>query len=658
ACLLCALALLLAAPGFAATIYVDASVAPGGTGNGSSWANAHQSLQTALTAAQSGDQIWVAQGTYKPTTSTTDREASFVMKEGVKIYGGFTSGQMNLIDRNPDPETNGTILSGDIDGDGTLNGNSFLIIFNNQIRLSSAAVLDGFTITGARGNTNGGAMLNSGGSTGNACSPYIANCLFRDNYAINNGAAVFNGGAGIECNPQFVNCTFRNNTTGVAGLFGQGSAVYNNAGFGRTTNPQFTNCTFQNNSAGFRGGAVYIEVGSGGGESVPIFTNCSFQNNSFGSSGGGGGAVYIQADAIDGKSVPIFTNCSFQGNGGSSSNGGALNRTGPGVLAILNNCVFWDNGRSNAFSISRGASYAVANHSLFDATMNRYSGSNNLTTTVNPFISSTSTQLRPGSPAINAGLTSANTTQTDLAGNPRVAGSGIDMGAYEFPCTPFDLAVSGNTLVSLGYDNCTTLTASASGGTASYAYVWKLGNAVIGQNASQQLCPETTTTYTVTATDAIGCVSEPKEVTVTVQDVRCGNKNQNVTICYYGVTQCVSEKIAERYLKLGATLGGCGTGNARIGAEETTDAPFTLSLKAFPNPVQDAMTLEVMAPNAGAATFEVLDLTGRPRQSRTENLVEGLNQVEFRLGTLPTGMYFIKAVDALGRKGAIKVSKE
>ncbi|WP_373511853.1 hypothetical protein, partial [Persicitalea sp.] len=47
ACLLCALALLLAAPGFAATIYVDASVAPGGTGNGSSWANAHQSLQTA-----------------------------------------------------------------------------------------------------------------------------------------------------------------------------------------------------------------------------------------------------------------------------------------------------------------------------------------------------------------------------------------------------------------------------------------------------------------------------------------------------------------------------------------------------------------------------------------------------------------------------------
>ena len=130
-------------------------------------------------------------------------------------------------------------------------------------------------------------------------------------------------------------------------------------------------------------------------------------------------------------------------------------------------------------------------------------------------------------------------------------------------------------------------------------------------------------------------------------------------ICYYGVTQCVNEKTAKRYLKLGATLGGCSSGSkARIGLEESTDAPFTLALKAFPNPVQDAMTLEVLAPNAGIATFGVLDLTGRTRQSRTENLAEGLNEVEFRLGTLPTGLYLIKATDALGRKGVVKVSKK
>ncbi|GHB58143.1 T9SS type A sorting domain-containing protein [Persicitalea jodogahamensis] len=221
---------------------------------------------------------------------------------------------------------------------------------------------------------------------------------------------------------------------------------------------------------------------------------------------------------------------------------------------------------------------------------------------------------------------------------------------------PPTVSVSGNTSVVYGYgDNCTTLTAQPSG-TGPFTYSWTQGSTPIGANASQQVCPTETTTYTVTVTDANGC-SASQQVTVTMQDVRCGPKQNLVTICYYGVTQCVSEKIAERYLKLGATIGACSNPKkARMGVEEST-APLQLSLKAFPNPVQDAVTLEVLAPNSGPATFEVLDLTGRTRQSRTETLVEGLNEVEFRLGTLPTGLYLIRTVDALNRTGVVKVSK-
>ncbi len=218
------------------------------------------------------------------------------------------------------------------------------------------------------------------------------------------------------------------------------------------------------------------------------------------------------------------------------------------------------------------------------------------------------------------------------------------------------VSVSGNTSVTFGFgENCTTLTASASGGTGLYSYLWSSG----GTDASEQVCPgQNTQTYTVTGTDANGCMAS-QQVTVNVNDLSCGNKSQYVTICYYGVTQCVSEKIAQRYLKLGATLGGCRAGNARINLEpEASDLPLHLSLQAYPNPVSDVVTLQVLAPRTGLATFEVIDLMGRMRQSRNEQLTEGLNQVEIRLGTLPTGIYFIRARDGFNHSAAVRVSRE
>ena len=80
----------------AGTIYVDANAAPGG--NGSTWGTAYKYLQDALYKPPiSGDEIWVAAGTYKPdqdegsNVTPGDRNATFgfciCFKPDQKFYG-------------------------------------------------------------------------------------------------------------------------------------------------------------------------------------------------------------------------------------------------------------------------------------------------------------------------------------------------------------------------------------------------------------------------------------------------------------------------------------------------------------------------------------------------------------------------------------------
>ncbi len=204
-------------------------------------------------------------------------------------------------------------------------------------------------------------------------------------------------------------------------------------------------------------------------------------------------------------------------------------------------------------------------------------------------------------------------------------------------------------------NNCTDISATATGGTGNLTYVWNSGN-LTGQTV--QVCPTATTAYTVTVTDANGCTNTA-QVKVNVKDVRCGPGNRNVTICYYGVTQCVSEKIAERYLKLGATIGGCGTGNARIGAEEIlVEKPLSLSTLAYPNPTTGTLTLRIQSVMSGPAVLDVLDMTGLSLHQRVENLTEGTNEIQLDLSRQAVGIYLIRCRDSMGRQGVVRVHRQ
>jgi hypothetical protein len=119
--------------------------------------------------------------------------------------------------------------------------------------------------------------------------------------------------------------------------------------------------------------------------------------------------------------------------------------------------------------------------------------------------------------------------------------------------------------------------------------------------------PQVTTTYTLTVTDAAGCVSSTASVTVRVVNVRCGNNlnNLKVLVCNKDIAQCVAPGRVANLLRKGATLGACGTtATARVSAEEREEGSGA-QVSAWPNPFSRSVTIDILPESSGYATYEV-----------------------------------------------------
>ena len=120
--------------------YVSATGTNNTPATATSWATSTTNLQGAIDASASGDQVWVAQGTYKPGgNANVNRAISFSMKNGVAIYGGFMGSETSLTQRpgvNPmtgspgNGQPSSTTLSGDIGTLGDKSDNSYHVINN------------------------------------------------------------------------------------------------------------------------------------------------------------------------------------------------------------------------------------------------------------------------------------------------------------------------------------------------------------------------------------------------------------------------------------------------------------------------------------------------------------------------------------------------
>ncbi len=229
--------------------------------DGASWATAYQDLQTALARAQAINaqlpgrvrEIWVAKGTYKPTTGT-NRFVTFTMLPGVSLYGGFAGGETSRNQRNPN--LNQTILSGEIGGATDLD-NTHNVVTAQGASIGPETFLDGFTITMGRAATPrpSGAGLRVG-----LASPTVSNCAFRYNIAQDaGGAAILE-----QSSTTFRNCSFFRNECkpalqGFLGGLG-GAVLILPAANTPAPQPNFISCTFQENRSAQGGAIANIEL--------------------------------------------------------------------------------------------------------------------------------------------------------------------------------------------------------------------------------------------------------------------------------------------------------------------------------------------------------------------------------------------------------------
>lgn len=248
--------------------YVNHEALGGNTGV--MWTSAFTNLQSALAVANYGDQVWVAKGTYFPTDGI-DREISFNLPNGVRLYGGFEGNEVLLEQRNP--VNNFSKLSGDIGLTGMQTDNSYHVVTIYQG--DENTVLDGFTITqGYAANAFsgyphefGGGVLVSSDGTWPLATPILAHCIFERNRAGSGGGLACIGNDWTICSPDIRHCTFLRNKGGY-----YGGAIYK---IGRNRSDRaFTiyDCVFEANRSAVFGGGIAIYDPS---DTVRI-TKCTF----------------------------------------------------------------------------------------------------------------------------------------------------------------------------------------------------------------------------------------------------------------------------------------------------------------------------------------------------------------------------------------------
>lgn len=329
-----------------------------GTGDGSSWENASADLQKMIDELadnnpqnQTGE-VWVAAGTYTPQSqliSGTGYSASFRMRDGISVYGGFNKDnpETSKFDRQkgtmPWDFTNPTVLEAAYyshddfkwtDKKWTLTSDSRHVVWfapmPGESAFTNVTTLDGVTIQG--GYAQGGTGLDDfktdrgGGVYMDGSNAYLSNCIVKENYATGNGGGVY-----LKDGRVMTSFIYNNNADA------DGGAVYvDDAGL-------VLRSMLSNNSA-HNGAGAYLHNGTGNDETgndhpeYLILSTCVVSNNTM----TGNGAVYCDKGGVMMQNT-ITNNSCITATDATDSNASRTGGIYVDEYALVVNSVLWNN---------------------------------------------------------------------------------------------------------------------------------------------------------------------------------------------------------------------------------------------------------------------------------------------------------------------------
>jgi hypothetical protein len=255
----------------------------------------------------------------------------------------------------------------------------------------------------------------------------------------------------------------------------------------------------------------------------------------------------------------------------------------------------------------------------------------------------------------NIGTSIITWTATDNWGNSVSCQTTVVVNTNPSVTIPDAFALTSGVLantVYIGYSPASsiTLTAVASGGTPAYSYAWT-GSSSTASTAT--FSPLSTTNYTVTITDANGCIAFASKQ-INVIDIRGGNKNDKVKICHNGNSVIIDGSSVVAHLAHGDMLASC-IGNSittRVAQSELATGG-QISLSVMPNPSASSFTIAVKDGSLNErVNLRITDIFGRI----IEQKVAQSNQV-IKIGDkyMP-GVYLVEVIQGK-EKSVLKLVK-